>query len=244
VPVDGEGLVVERLPTDANVICVAPSHQFPLGVAMSMRRRAALIDFARTHKAVIVEDDYDGEYRFGERPLDALQTLDRNGELVFYVGTFSKSLFAGTRLGFVVAPAWAHRALAAAKQLADQSSSVLDQDTLAAFIADGHLARHVRKMRRVYAARRERLVTRLQKDFRRWLEPIPSCAGMHVAAFATPSLDVPNLVKRALERDVAVYPLRMYYIAEPARDGLVFGYGTLDERGIDEGLTRLRRLLA
>src|SRR5215467_3517016 len=128
VPVDSEGMIVDRLPADAHVICVAPSHQFPLGSAMSVRRRAALLQFAQDRKAVIIEDDYDAEFRFGGRPLDALQTLDRH-ESVFYVGTFSKSLFPGIRLGFVVAPPWARRALVAAKHLSDVHCSVLDQDT-------------------------------------------------------------------------------------------------------------------
>ena len=106
VPVDEEGLVVDKLPDAAQVVCVTPSHQFPLGTAMSMRRRADLLDFAHARKAVIIEDDYAGEFRFAGRPLDALQSLDRT-ESVLYIGTFSKSLFPGMRLAFVVAPPWA-----------------------------------------------------------------------------------------------------------------------------------------
>jgi len=243
VPVDSEGMRVERLPGETSVICVAASHQFPLGVTMSMRRRAALLELARARNAVIIEDDYDGEFRFGDRPVDALQTLDRDGDCVFYVGTFSKSLFPGMRLGFVVAPAWAQRALVTVKQCTDQHSSVMDQDTLAAFIAEGHLARHVRKMRRVYAGRRELMLNRLEKEFGRWLKAVPSVAGMHVAALAAPSIDVDRLVERARERDVGVYPIRPYFFEGPVRQGLVLGYGSIDERGISEGLTRLRRVL-
>ena len=136
VRVDAEGLVVERIPREARIVYVTPSHQFPLGCAMSARRRAALLDFAAARDAVVVEDDYDGEFRFGGRPLDALQTLDR-AERVFYVGTFSKSLFPSIRLGFVVAPPWAQAALIAAKRAADWHSPVIEQDTLAAFIARG-----------------------------------------------------------------------------------------------------------
>jgi len=118
LPVDDEGLCVDRLPNDVRAISVTPSHQSPTGVALSLRRRSALLDFARTHDAVIIEDDYDGEFRFGARPLDALQTLDRDA-LVFYVGTFSKSLFPALRKGFVVAPPWARDTLIAVKQCAD-----------------------------------------------------------------------------------------------------------------------------
>jgi GntR family transcriptional regulator/MocR family aminotransferase len=241
VPVDAEGIVVAKLPTDAQVICVTPSHQFPLGTAMSMRRRAALLEFAQARNAVVVEDDYDGEFRFGGRPLDALQSLDR-AEAVFYIGTFSKSLFPGIRLGFVVAPPWAQRALAAAKQCADMHCAVLEQATLAAFISEGHMARHVRRMRAIYATRLGLLLTCLRRDFGRWLEPIPSAAGLHVAALAKSALDCEAIAERARELDVGVYPLGPYYSAGRARQGLLFGYGAIEEREIAEGLSRLRRL--
>jgi GntR family transcriptional regulator/MocR family aminotransferase len=243
VPVDEDGMIVDRIPADAQVICVAPSHQFPLGFTMSMRRRAALLQFAEARNAVIIEDDYDGEFRFGGRPLDALQTLDRS-ECVFYVGTFSKSLFPGIRLGFIVAPPWARRALIAAKLCSDVHCSVLDQATLSAFIAEGHMARHVRKMRAIYAGRLELLLTRLRKDFGRWLEPIRTAAGMHVAAFARSPIDCDAIAERARDREVGVYSLRPYYFDGPSKSGLLFGYGAIDEAGIDEGLSRLRRLLA
>jgi GntR family transcriptional regulator/MocR family aminotransferase len=241
VRVDAEGLVVERLPRDARVVCVTPSHQFPLGCAMSARRRAALLDFAQARGAVVIEDDYDGEFRFGGRPLDALQTLDR-AECVFYVGTFSKSLFPAIRLGYVVAPAWAQRALIAAKRDADWHSGVLEQDTLAAFIAEGHLVRHVRRMRTIYSARREVLLAALKRDFSRWLEPIPSIAGLHLAAFARASVDAPALADLARRHDVGVSSLRGFYAGAPARHGFAFGYGAIDEPSIIEACSRLRRL--
>src|SRR5262249_19306421 len=134
VPVDEEGIVVKKLPADAQVGCVTPSHQFPLGSVMSWRRRAALLELAYAPNAVMLEDDCGGEMRFGGRPLDALESLDRM-ESVFYIGTFSKSLFPGIRLGFVVAPRWARLALGAAKQCADMHSAVIEQDALAAFIS-------------------------------------------------------------------------------------------------------------
>ena len=241
VPVDQEGLMVERLPRDARVICVMPSHQFPLGVAMSSRRRAALLEFAQKHRAVVIEDDYDGEYRFGGRPLDALQTLDR-GACVFYVGTFSKSLFPALRLGFVVTPPWARSALIAAKRDADSHGASIAQDTLAAFIGEGHLARHVRKMRRIYASRRELLLRRLSTDLARWFDVVPGSAGLHLAAFARPTLDVETIVQRAREQKVGLHALRAYYTGRATRQGLVFGYGAIEEDAIESGLARLRRL--
>lgn len=239
VPVDVEGILVDRLPGDANVICVTPSHQFPLGVAMSMRRRASLLEFAQRRNAVVIEDDYDGEFRFGGRPLDALQSLDRT-ESVFYIGTFSKSLFPGIRLGFVVAPPWARDSLVAAKACTDMHCAVIEQDTLAAFISEGHMVRHVRRMREIYGARLRLLLACLQQDFSRWLKPIPSMAGLHVAAFATASMDMDAVAEWARELDVGVYPLHHHYLGGRRKPGLAFGYGAIEERDIVEGLSRLR----
>jgi GntR family transcriptional regulator/MocR family aminotransferase len=241
VRVDQEGIDVERLPRNARVVCVAPSHEFPLGATMSPLRRTALLEFARERRAVIIEDDYDGEFRLSGRPLDALQTLDR-AELVFYVGTFSKSLFPAIRLGFVVAPPWARRALVAAKQSADWQCSALEQATLAAFIDEGHLARHVRKMRRIYRTRHDVLLKGLHKDFGRWLEPLPSVVGMHMAALAKSPIDVQSIAKRARAQDVGVYTLREYQFIKPFRPGFVFGYGAIGESEIGEALARLRRV--
>ena len=240
-PVDAEGLVVERLPPNAAVICVTPSHQFPLGSAMSARRRATLLEFAHARGAVVIEDDYDSEFRFGGRPLDALQTLDRT-ESVFYVGTFSKSLFPALRLGFAVAPPWAHRALGEAKRYADSHSAPLTQETLAAFITAGHLARHVRRMRRIYGTRRQVLLDGLRADFGRWLEPVPSVAGLHLAALAKGSADIPLVAENALRREVGVRSVERFRFGKSGASGLVFGYGALDEDGIVAGLMRLRRV--
>ena len=241
VPVDGEGLVVERIPANANVVSVTPSHQFPLGVAMSARRRAALLKFAHARGAVIIEDDYDAEFRFGGRPLDALQTLDR-AESVFYVGTFSKSLFPALRLGFAVAPPWAQGALGAAKHYADWSCSPISQETLAAFINEGHLARHVRRMRRVYASRRDVLLEGLRSELSPWLEPLPNVAGLHLTALAAAKgCDVARLVERARELEVGVTSLESFRLGKSGGAGLVFGYGGLDEDGIVAGIARLRR---
>jgi GntR family transcriptional regulator / MocR family aminotransferase len=242
VAVDAEGLVVELLPPQARVICVTPSHQFPLGRVMSARRRRELLDFAQTRRAVIIEDDYDGEFRFGDRPLDALQTLDRAAS-VFYVGTFSKSLLPGVRLAYIVAPPWARPALIAAKALADGHCCTLTQDTLAALIAEGHLARHVRKMQRIYAGRRDRLLEGLRSGCAEWLDPIPSAAGLHIAAVFKKAADEAALVAEARKLGVRVHPLGVHYMRRPVKRGLLFGYGAIDENDIAEGLSRLRRAL-
>jgi GntR family transcriptional regulator/MocR family aminotransferase len=235
ISVDAEGLDVNQLPRQARIICVTPSHQFPLGSAMSMARRMALLEFARKNEAVIIEDDYDCEFRYESRPLDALQTIDRH-ESVFYVGTFSKSMFPDLRLGFIVAPPWALDALVAAKQQSDLLSPFVNQHTLAAFIADGHLARHIRKMRAIYSQRRRVLLDGLPG----WLHPIPSFAGLHIAALIDGCAD--DLVERARDVGVGVGSVSRYCVGKPKTQALIFGYGGIPERSIVEGLARLRQL--
>jgi GntR family transcriptional regulator/MocR family aminotransferase len=242
VPVDAEGLVVEQLPTNASVICVTPSHQFPLGVTMSAARRAALIAWARAHDAVIVEDDYDGEFRYEGNPLQALRSADA-ADVVFYIGTFSKSMLSSLRLGFVVAPSWAMRTLVAAKNALDWHCSMPVQLGVAGFIAGGHLAQHVRKMRRRYRERREVLLGLLREQFGPWLEVVPSSYGMHVAVRARTPIDLEGVTEHLAAAGVQVHTLRRYYLGPPGPAGLVIGYGAVDGTEIRRGLGALRTAL-
>jgi GntR family transcriptional regulator/MocR family aminotransferase len=242
VPVDREGLRVDRLPPNAKMICVTPSHQFPLGVHLSLARRTALLDFARKRRAVIIEDDYDGEFRYAGRPLDALQTLDRSGS-VFYVGTFSKSLFPALRLGFVIAPPWAREAITAAKQSCDWNAPVAIQDTLAAFIAEGHLARHLRKMRRVYGERRAILESALERFCGDRLRIAGIGAGLHVAAHLDRALSATALSRKAGEAKMILEDMQRFAIEPRKVNGLVFGYGAIDARRIVEAVRWLASLM-
>ena len=242
VGVDAEGLMVEQLPSGVGVICLSPSHQFPLGVTMSMRRRRALVDFARHHGAVIVEDDYDGEFRYEGSPLAALRTPEA-AEIVFYVGTFSKCMVPSLRLGFVVAPDWAMRALICAKNSQDWHCSTPIQMGVAGFISEGHLTRHVRRMRETYRRRRQLLLTSLRTDFGKWLEPIPSFYGMHVAAIARGSLDLERVAQTLAQRNVRIHTLDRYHLGPANRAGLVLGYGAADLDKIRAGLAALRAAL-
>jgi GntR family transcriptional regulator/MocR family aminotransferase len=242
VPVDEEGIVADMIPKTARIICVSPSHQFPMGVVMSARRRAALLALAQESGAVIVEDDYDSEFRFGGRPLDALQTLDRTGS-VFYVGTFSKSLFPSIRLGFIVCPVWAREALVAAKQVTDLYNPIVAQEALAAFIAEGHLARHIRKMRRVYRERHEALAEAIARHGGGALRPLPAAAGVHIAAELPEEIDAVAVAEAARHHDIAVSALRRYSPEGEGRNGLAFGYGLIEAADIDPAIRRLAPLL-
>ena len=159
VPVDDEGLVVEELPRTARMVYVTPSHQFPTGAVMSLRRRIALLEWASRRNAVIVEDDYDSEFRFEDRPLAPLQSLDRDGRVV-YVGSFSKTLMPSLRVGYLIAPQSLQGTLRQAKLLTDWQGDAVTQGALARFMAEGLLSAHVRRVTRIYAERRAALLRR------------------------------------------------------------------------------------
>jgi GntR family transcriptional regulator / MocR family aminotransferase len=243
VPVDDGGLVVDAIPSNAAVICVTPSHQFPLGVAMSPQRRQALLAFARRAGAVIVEDDYDGEFRFDGAPLSALRTHDA-ADHVFYVGTFSKSMLPALRLGFIVAPAWAMPSLVTAKNCLDWHCPSFLQMGVGAFVAEGHLTRHVRKMRQLYRQRRKVVLDALRLKFAGKLNVIPSAYGMHITALLANDGDANALALDMGEAGYRVHTLDRYYMAKPGRPGLVFGYGIADGQQLEEALDFLAALMA
>ncbi|GAB3733260.1 PLP-dependent aminotransferase family protein [Amycolatopsis oliviviridis] len=237
VPVDDEGLDVTALVKGTRLIYTTPSHQFPLGTPMSLARRTALLAWAERNDAVIVEDDYDSEYRFSDRPLEPLQSLDRDGR-VLYVGSFSKTLLPLLRLGFLVAPASLRPALRQAKQLMDWHGDLVTQAALASFIDEGLLARHVRKATREYSVRRDRILAFVRDELRDVLEVVPSSAGLHLCAVVNPhaAVTVDGVVAEAARAGVAVESLAAY---GGTRGGLVIGYGLVGSDRIGEGLSRL-----
>jgi GntR family transcriptional regulator/MocR family aminotransferase len=242
VGIDEEGLMVEQLPPGVRIICVTPSHQFPLGVSMSMRRREALIEFARENGAVIIEDDYDGEFRYEGSPLAALRAA-LAADVVFYVGTFSKCMLSALRLGFIVAPNWAMETLIAAKNCLDWHCATPIQSAVAEFIGEGHLTRHVAKMREVYRARRQLLLGSLRDNLHEWLAPIPSLYGMHVAAEALVRVDLEAVAGALARHHVKIHTLSRYFLGPQTKTGLIFGYGTVDLAEIRRGLTMLSAAL-
>ncbi|MBF8191549.1 PLP-dependent aminotransferase family protein [Nonomuraea sp. K274] len=242
VGVDAEGLLVDALPAQARIVYVTPSHQFPLGMPMSLERRLALLEWAASRDAVVIEDDYDTEFRYGGRPIEPLHSLDTSGQVV-YVGTFSKVMLPVLRLGFMVAPASLRHALRAAKFVTDWHSPQPTQAALSGFIDEGLLARHIRRMRREYQARYERIASRLAQDFGDTLSWIPSAAGLHMAAWTAPGLDARAITRRARSRGVGVYPLSRFQMVRGRPDGLVFGYGAIPLPSIDKALDLLQTVL-
>jgi len=239
VPVDDEGLDVAAIPREARLVYTTPSHQFPLGVSMSLRRRAALLDWAERRGAVVIEDDYDSEFRFADRPLAPLQSLDNGGRVV-YVGSFSKTLLPTLRLGFLVAPASLRPALSTARQLSDWHGGLLTQAALARFLDDGLFARHVRKAAREYAARHALVRAVVEEDLP-YLQLIPSVAGLHVCArlASCADVDLDQVVSRARADGVAIRALSRFASESVDQRGLVIGYGAIKRERIVHGLHRL-----
>jgi GntR family transcriptional regulator / MocR family aminotransferase len=238
VPVDGEGLVVEALPDRARLVYVTPSHQFPTGAPMSLARRAALLRWAVAHDAVVVEDDYDSEYRFSRQPVEPMQSLDRDGRVV-YVGTFSKSLLPSLRAGFLVPPRSLTAALREAKRVTTWEGDLTTQGALAAFLGEGHHAAHVRRATKVYRTRRDLVLAGLA-GLGDVLEVVPSVVGLHLGVrFRDPAADDRAVVRRAAARGVRVEAWSSYHRDLPARPGLAVGYGGIDAAAVPDAMQRL-----
>jgi GntR family transcriptional regulator/MocR family aminotransferase len=242
VPVDAEGIDVAagaRLAPAARLALVTPSHHYPLGFTMSLRRRLALLDWAESADAWILEDDYDGEYRYAGRPLAPLYTLDR-GHRVLYLGTFSKVLAPGLRLGYLVVPPGAVDAFAALKAASDRHAPSLTQRVLARFIEEGRLAAHLRRMRVLYARRRVALLDALEREAKGLLRASKAPeAGLHLAArLAVPADDV-AASRRALEKRVYAAPLSTYYAGAEREHGFVLGFANTREDRMAPAVRRL-----
>jgi GntR family transcriptional regulator / MocR family aminotransferase len=236
VPVDREGMVCERLGDTAKLAYVTPAHQFPTGAALSLRRRLELIGWARRRRAVIIEDDYDSEYRYGGAPMPALQGL-ANGVPIVYCGTFSKVMFPGLRVGYLVVPPSLVAAFTRAKWLADRHTALHHQAALSLFMSEGHLERHIRRMRRTYSLRRAALMESLDDRFGDQASVLGEAAGMHAyVRFGDPDIAVRAERNKVQLRDAAPYHLGK----SPANDYLL-GFSLLTERSIREGVKRLAR---
>ncbi|MEM9907476.1 MAG: PLP-dependent aminotransferase family protein [Cyanobacteria bacterium P01_D01_bin.44] len=241
VPCDRDGLVVDNLSTytaHPRLVYLTPSHQFPTGALLSLPRRLALLKWAHATGALIIEDDYDSEYRYSGRPIPALQGLDTQ-QSVLYIGTFSKVMFPSLRIGYLVLPPALVTVFSKAKGLADRQSPSLTQCALADFIHEGHLERHIRRMRTVYARRRQALVKALYHYFGDTVEILGDSAGLHIMARLSLSLDDNDAISKAQTVGVAMFSARPQYW-QPMRHGeFVFGYAELDEATLIEGVRRV-----
>ena len=245
VGVDGEGLAPtpQQLREPPRAMFVSPSHQYPTGALMSHGRRRQLLDYAAAHGTWVIEDDYDSEFRYGARPLPALQGLDEHGRVI-YLGTFSKTLFPALRLAYLVLPPDLVEAFARALSELYREGQTLQQAVLARFLAEGHYASHIRRMRAVYGARHDALIHAITRHFGAALPVIGGDAGLHLVLGLPRSVDDRAVVQRALRAGVTTRPLSLYYMRQPApAKGLLLGYGAVREDEIATSFARLAKVV-
>jgi GntR family transcriptional regulator/MocR family aminotransferase len=242
VPVDRDGLDVDagiaRSPK-ARMVYLTPSHQFPLGVTLSLRRRLDLLAWAKRANAYVLEDDYDSEFRFAGRPLASLQGLDES-ESVIYVGTFSKVLFPALRLGYLIVPLGLVDAFLAFRSATDYHLPLLEQLALTDFIAEGHFARHIRRMRTLYGERREHTIAALQDSP---LEIDAPETGMHFVGWLPDGVSDQIAAQRIGEHEVRTLPISTFTLQHQTRAGLILGYANVDDAEIQRGARAILRAL-
>lgn len=246
IPVDESGLVVSHLasiqvPT-IRLVYVTPSHQFPTGATLSLARRLELLSWAHRTGALILEDDYDSEYRYGDRPIPALQGLDP-GHSVIYIGTFSKVLFPSLRIGYLVLPPKLAPLMAHAKWLSDRQLSTLDQNVLADFINEGHLESHIRRMRSHYNTRRQTLVQALKKYFGDRVTILGEKAGIHVMVNFSLPLTEAEIIQKATQAGVGLMSARAHCLQFDSQCNFILGYSELDETTLEKGIQLLAQAL-
>jgi GntR family transcriptional regulator/MocR family aminotransferase len=227
----------------ARVAYVTPSHQYPLGVVMSAARRLAILDWARRRGSWLIEDDYDSEYRYDGPPLTSLQGLDRDSR-VLYVGTFSKILFPALRVGYLVIPRDLVQRFQQLRNAMDIFPAPLLQAVLADLIGEGHFARHLRRMRALYAERRRALVAALDRELGDVVHVIGDHAGMHLVALLPQGADDQSIAARAVRRGISAAPLSSCYFGPALRQGLVLGFGSARPGQVLEAVRRLRAAIA
>jgi len=240
IPVDADGLVVERLQTtDVDAVLVTSAHQYPTGAVLPPERRLALVDWARRREGLIVEDDYDTEFRYDRAPIGAIQGLDP--DRVIYAGSASKVLAPGLRLGWLVTPSGLADELARVKTVADQGSPAIDQLAFADFLERGELDRHLRRMRPVYRRRRDALLAALARHLPE-ARPTGASAGLHVLVWLPPGTDEAAVVETAERAGIGLSGASRHAIT-PGPPGLVLGYGQIRESAIDDAVRRLTAVI-
>ena len=234
IAIDEEGIRVNEIETrgkKVRAVYVTPSHQYPLGISMTASRRLELLDWAQRNGSWIIEDDYDSEYRYASRPLGALQGMERTSRVI-YIGTFSKVLFPSLRLGYVVVPPELFGGFFQLRETLDIFSPTLYQLVLTDFLQEGHFARHLRRMRAIYLARRDALLESLREHAGDLLDPYNTDAGLHLSAFLPRGVDDRKVVRNAALRGVSATALSTCYAGRRSRNGLVLGFGGANERRI------------
>lgn len=251
IPVDADGLEIDQLSLlapAAKLVYVTPSHQYPSGVVLSLPRRVALLDWAHRQGALVLEDDYDSEFRYGARPIPALAGIDATREgagAVIYIGTFSKVLYPSLRIGYLVVPPDMAGRIIAAKEATNRQAPYLEQATLAAFISGGHFERHLNAMRKLYTERQATIVRLLDEQLGDLLirDQASNAAGLHIGFTLNVDECAESIAGRALAAGVKIDTATSCYTTPPEHPSFLLGYASLDEATMREGLRRLRSVL-
>ena len=245
-PVDDEGINIDYAAKNyprPDFIYTTPSHQYPLGSTMSISRRLKLLEYADNNDAWIIEDDYDSEFRYTGSPLPSLQGMDKFNRVI-YIGTFSKVLFPGLRLGYLVLPNIEMvNSFAVVKSITDRQSPIFEQIVLTKFIEGGHFTKHIRKMRMLYKERQAFLIAELKKETGGLLEVNPSNAGMHIVAWLPEKFNDKKISDLAKENKIIVSPVSEYVLKFNRRPGLVIGYTAFNKSKLKAGVQSLKKIL-
>ena len=242
VPVDHDGLDPAKLPARARVAFVTPSHQFPTGTILPLARRMALLDWARRSDAVVIEDDYDGEFRYEGQSVESMQGLDTEGRVI-YVGTFSRTMFPALRIGYLIVPKSLVAAFTTAKWLCDRHTATLEQDALAEFIAIGAYERHLRRARRFNSKRRGALLEAIRNYLDDRFVVTGDGSGTHVVLWPQGPDSEESIIARAASHGVGIYGISGYFLTQPSKPGLLLGYARLNESEIREGIRQLGKAI-
>jgi len=242
IPVDEQGFNVKKL-AESNekikLVYVTPSNHFPLGMTLSQPRRKALLQWAEQHNALIVEDDYNGEYRYRGRPLPTLYAMAKEGQAV-YIGSFSKLLFPALRLGFIVAPEAMLEPLGTARWLLDRHSPALEQAVLTDFINQGHFARHLRRMRTLYAERQQALVEAAKKYLPNIMRVPPLDGGLHLVGWLAKDIRQKNLLTAASTANIELMPTSLFSTLPQKNPSIILGYAPYSPKQIHHSMKTLR----
>ncbi len=245
IAVNSEGLDVSILTSydqKFKLVYVTPSHQFPTGVTLSLPQRIALLQWAQETDTLIIEDDYDSEYRYGEQPIPALQGMDRS-QSVIYIGTFSKIIFPSLRIGYLVVPQPWISLISSAKWLCDRFCPILEQCALTDWIAEGHFERHIRRMRHLYNLRRQVLIKAFQNYFGERVTILGENAGIHVMVKIETVLSDDIVIQKSAAVGIGLIGAREYYLQPQHQGEFIFGYAQLEETQIEQGILKLSQIL-
>ena len=242
MPMDDEGINFKKTKRKPALVYVTPSHQYPLGVTMSLNRRLELLDYCSSIGSWILEDDYDSEYRYNGHPLSSLQGIDNNNSVI-YMGTFSKVMFPGLRLGYLIVPENLIESFTAAKMLTDRNSPIFEQAALEKFITDGHYGRHIRRMRVLYEKRKKVFYNYTERYLSKHLKLHHAEAGLHTIGWLLNINNDIEFSKLMFKNGIITPPLSAYSIKKNCSPGLVLGYAAYSEQEIKTTIKKMASLL-